>query len=214
MKFKVMIPTAGAILLAVLSSAVLASSDSSDTSKFMQQIKLLEQRIAALESTRSFTQFMPGFSERFHVMHRAGTAGDWAVAAHELSELKRQMGLASSIDAEQGQLMQAMLGPSMEELEKTIKQGDLQAFEKNLAWTVNMCNACHVATNSPFIEVKLDASDSLGMRHPHKLTARDAPEGHAHGEGEEESAEHAGEAPSGEEKMQEDKPHKDEKPHS
>ncbi len=215
MKFKIMTLAVGATLVAVLSPAALASYDIIDTSKFMEKIKLLEQRIAALESVRSFTQFMPDFSERFHVMHRAGAAGDWAVAAHELSELKRQMGLASSIDAEQGQLMQAMLGPSMEELEKTIKQGDLQAFEKNLAWTVNMCNACHVATNSPFIEVKLDASDSLGMRHPHKLTAREAPEGHAHGEEESgDHAENAEDAPHDDVKISEDKPHIDATPHT
>jgi len=214
MKLKVLILAAGATLAAVLSPAVLAGGDSMDTAKFMQKIEALEKRIATLESVRNFTQFMPGFSERFHVMHRAGEAGDWAVAAHELSELKRLMALTPAIDAKQGELMQAMLGPSLEELEKVIAKGDKKAFETTLVGTVNTCNACHVVTGSPFIEVKLDATNSLGMRHPHKLTARDAPAGHAHGEGEEGSAEHVDDAPHDEGTAKEDTPHKDEKPHS
>ena len=183
MKSKVKILFAGITLFALLSPAVLASSDTLDTAKILQKIERLEQRIVALESARSFTQFMPDFSERFHVMHRAGIAEDWAVAAHELNELKRLMALASSIDAEKGQLMQAMLGPNIETLDKSIARGDHKAFEKSLVETVSTCNACHTATNSPFIEVKLDASDSLGMRHPHKLVARNAPEDHQHAAG-------------------------------
>ncbi len=45
---------------------------------------------------------MPNFSERFHVMHRAGESGDWAVAAHEFAELKRLTRLSTTIDSEEG----------------------------------------------------------------------------------------------------------------
>ncbi len=212
MKSKIKILAASTTLLVFLSPAALAGSDSTNTAALVEKIERLEQRIATLESARTFTQFMPGFSERFHVLHRAGEAGDWAVAAHELTELKRLMSLAPAIDAEKGQLMIAMLGPSMDELKEIIEKGDKQAFNKTLVGTVNTCNACHVATNSPFIEVKLDARDSLGMRHPHKLTAREAPAGHGHGMSAEKSGEHADATPHGEEK-QKKKTHQDEKPH-
>lgn len=172
---------AGVTALTLLSPALLASSHTPDTAKLLQQIKQLEQRITVLESSRSFTQFMPDFAERFHVMHRAGLAGDWAVAAHELAEMKRLMEQAPDIDAKDGKLMQAMLGPSMEKLDKTIDQADSTMFKKTLVETVNTCNACHAATGSPFIQVKLNASNSLSMRHPHKFMARHAPEGHEHG---------------------------------
>lgn len=175
---------AGTALLAVFfSSAIPASSDTVNTSKLMQKIERLEKRIAVLESNNTFTQFMPDFSERFHVLHRAGDAGDWAVASHELSELKRLMDMSTSIDAEKGKLMQAMLGPSMETLGKAIEKGDGETFQKSMAQAVNTCNACHSATGSPFIQVTLNSQNSLGMRHPHKFMTSKPAAGHEHGTG-------------------------------
>ncbi|MCK5361557.1 MAG: hypothetical protein KAR22_01240, partial [Gammaproteobacteria bacterium] len=43
------------------------------------------------------------------------------------------------------------------------------------------CNACHAATGSDFVQVTLDARDSLSLRHPHKLMRRAVPGGHSHG---------------------------------
>ena len=88
------------------------------------QIEALQTRIAALEAYQTFPSFMPNFSERFHVMHRAGESGDWAVAAHEFQEMKRLTLLSTTIDTEKGQLMQGMLGPSFEALESAIEHND------------------------------------------------------------------------------------------
>jgi hypothetical protein len=146
-----------------------------------RQIEALQTRIAALEAYQTFTSFMPNFSERFHVMHRAGESGDWAVAAHEFEEMKRLTILSTTIDAEKGQLMQAMLGPSFEALESAIEHNDHEKFEKALTQTIDTCNACHAATGSDFVQVTLDAREALSIRHPHKFIEREVPDGHAHG---------------------------------
>lgn len=63
--------------VALLTTSVLAENDA-DIGALKRQIDALQTRIAALEARQTFTSFMPAFAERFHVMHRAGEAGDWA----------------------------------------------------------------------------------------------------------------------------------------
>lgn len=170
--------------IAVLLCAMVATAqadESEDVARLMKRIDALEQRIATLESTRTFAAFMPELAERFHVMHRAGEAGDWAVAAHELQEMKRLSQQSTSIDAERGKLLLGMMGPSYEGLESAIGHGNSKKFSKGLESTVNACNSCHAATGSEFVQVTLDAADGLSMRHPHRLMMRDAPAGHHHG---------------------------------
>ena len=86
-----------------------------------------------------------------------------------------------TIDADKGNLLQAMMGPSFEALEKSIEHGSRGQLEVALEQTVNTCNSCHAATGSAFINLTLDVPDSLSMRHPHRFTRQDAPEVHLHG---------------------------------
>jgi hypothetical protein len=159
----------------------MADSAAAGTAALEQRIGALEARIAALEAVRTFTSFMPNFAERFHVMHQAGEAGDWAVASHELAEMKRLSAISTAIDADKGELMQRMMTPSFEQLEAAIGHGNQKKFEKALNDSINACNACHRATGSEFIEVTLDVRESLSLRHPHRLMPRDVPGGHHHG---------------------------------
>jgi hypothetical protein len=157
------------------------ASQDHNTDRLMERIQALEERLAEMESRFSFTFFMPDFAERFHVMHRAGEAGDWAVASHELQTMKQLMRLSISIDADKGRLMGAMLEPSFEALEHAIEDSNHEKFEKALVQTIGSCNACHTVTGSDFVQVTLDASDSLSMRHPHSFMEQQAPSDHAHG---------------------------------
>jgi hypothetical protein len=127
------------------------------------------------------TMVMPDFAERFHVMHRAGDAGDWAVANHELSSMRQIIGRAKRLNPQQGPMLEAfMLGP-LENLEKVIMQRDDEAFDKALDQTIQSCNGCHQALGSPFIQIALETPDELNMRHPHKLEPSKAPRDHSHG---------------------------------
>ena len=169
-----------ATALAALSMPLLADSDGAKIEVLERQIEALQARIAALEAHRTFTTFMPNFAERFHVMHRAGESGDWAIAAHELQEMKRLTRLSTSIDADKGKLMQAMMTPSFEELESAIGHSNHKKFEKALIQTTNTCNACHTATGSDFVQVTLDPAEALSIRHPHKFSEQKMQGGHSH----------------------------------
>ena len=63
------------------------------------------------------------------------------------------------------------VGPGLDDL----------TMDRLIDQTIDACNSCHVATGSAFITVRLDASDTLSLRHPHALTPREAPGGHHHG---------------------------------
>lgn len=175
--------TAGALAFAalVLAGPAHQARGDGDSSELAQRLNALERRVTDLEAARSFAGFMPDLAERFHVMHRAGEAGDWAVAAHELAEMRRLTRLSTSIEAERGRLMQAMMGPQFDKLDSAIAHGNLQKFSRALEDTIDACNSCHTATGADFVQVTLDAPDNLSMRHPHRLMMRDAPEGHHHG---------------------------------
>ncbi|MDH3694669.1 MAG: hypothetical protein OER96_08880, partial [Gammaproteobacteria bacterium] len=83
-------------------------------------------------------------------------------------------------DAKNGQLMQGMMGPSIESLDDAIEHGNSKKFQTALEQTVSTCNACHTATGSSFIQVTLDAQESISLRHPHTFAERGIPGGHTH----------------------------------
>lgn len=170
-----------ALGLWTLSGTAFAHGEPVTVEALLHQIEALQKRVEQLEARHTFASFMPNVAERFHVMHRAGEAGDWAVAAHELAEIQRITRLATASDLEQGKLMQSMMAPSYAALEGAIEHGNAQKFAAALEQTINSCNACHTATGSDFVEVTLNAREAISLRHPHRLDERDAPAGHTHG---------------------------------
>lgn len=184
-----------------LSGSVMATGDSQEMPGPMmgaggsQQIQVLKKEISLLKTevealrkavaslqalTPTLTTLMPDFAERFHVMHRAGDAGDWAVAAHEVLEMQRLVDVAQQIDAKKGALMEGFMSGNLRGLSEAIEHGSPESFYKAMNDTVKNCNACHVAVGSPFIKVTLDVDEGLSMRHPHALGKSKAPAKHAH----------------------------------
>ena len=147
----------------------------------IEEVRMLRKEVESLKTTQpTITSLMPDFSERFHVMHYAGDAGDWAVAAHELLELQRIVKVAKKINPENGALMESFLTQKFEEISSAIEHGNQEAFNKALVGTVDQCNACHTAAGSSFIKVTLDAKESLSMRHSHQLQPSEKTGKHMH----------------------------------
>ena len=145
------------------------------------EVRALRKAVASLQALKpTLTTLMPDFAERFHVMHRAGDAGDWAVAAHEVLEMQRLVNVAKQIDAKKGVLVEGFMSGNLRTLNKAIEHGKLESFYKAMNDTVKNCNACHVAVGSPFIKVTLDVDEGLSMRHPHALGKSKAPAKHTH----------------------------------
>ena len=161
------------ITISVFTGSVFASQDA-NVEQLLERIQAMESRIASLESRFTFASFMPEFAERFHVMHKASEFEDWAVASHELQIMMQLVESSVSIDADKGVIFQAMMGPVMEKMENAISHANSGKMTAALSEAVQTCNACHLATGSPFVVVTLDATESLSMRHPHKFTKQKA----------------------------------------
>ena len=87
----------GVFIAATLSPAN-AGANETELQSLQQSVLALQNRVETLEAIKpTFTGFMPNIAERFHVLHRAGEAGDWAVAGHELAEMKRLIALSGYV---------------------------------------------------------------------------------------------------------------------
>lgn len=136
----------------------------------VEEVTQLRKAIESLQAIQpTVTSLMPEFAERFHVMHFAGEAEDWAVAHHEFLELKRIAGVIKTIDPEMGALIDGFMTANFNSLATAIEHEKVEMFKKALVVTVESCNACHVAAGSPFMKVGLNVQDSLSMRHSHEL---------------------------------------------
>lgn len=166
--------TTGAAL--VTGGAALGDSDDGHAGE-TEDARALDERVARLEErverlrqlAPSFAAFMPQFSERFHVLHRAGEVGDWRVARHELLEMQRLIDVSKAVDAERGQMFQGFMQGPMSEINAAIEHEDGQRFLDALDKTVENCNACHKAVGSGFVRVTLNVPSVLSMRHAHQL---------------------------------------------
>ncbi|OGA70462.1 MAG: hypothetical protein A3G81_13820 [Betaproteobacteria bacterium RIFCSPLOWO2_12_FULL_65_14] len=145
-----------------------------------KEIKALRERVAVLEALKPrFTNFMPNYAERFHVMHRAGDVGDWAVAAHEIDEMKRMTGVSKYIDPKLGTLMQAFMDGNLRKLREAVEHGNSKSFQAALEDTAASCNGCHKASGST-LGVSVKVSETMSMRHPHLLGKTTVPKDHGH----------------------------------
>jgi len=103
-----------------------------------REVRALRARVATLEALKpGFTNFMPDFAERFHVMHRAGDVGDWAVASHELLEMQRIAKVIGVIDPQKGALMKGFMAQSFAKLSAAMEHSNRQAFDKALTRVPN-----------------------------------------------------------------------------
>ena len=177
------------VLAIVLQSPMLAaSSDSGDTKALSARVDELQQEIAQLRQAiemlqklqPTVTTMMPDISERFHVMHFAGHAQDWALASHELQVLRGLVDKIQLVDPEKGAMANGFLLTNFNKLEAAIEHENSASFDQALEATVESCNGCHVAVGSPSMRVVLDATDSLSLRHSHALEKSKKPGDHTH----------------------------------
>ncbi len=167
---------------------VVADTDSKELQALTQEVRKLRAEVAALRKSvaslqairPTLTMLMPNLAERFHVMHYAGEAGDWAVAGHELLGMKGLIDVAKQVDPEKGPMLDGFMTAGFNKLNAAIEHGDTAAFVTALEETVTSCNACHVAVGSPFIKVTLEARDALSLRHSHDLGESKMPGKHMH----------------------------------
>lgn len=166
----------GGLMLLACGTALATSHEDenigADTIRALEErMAELEMRIEQLEKLKpSFAAFMPRFSERFHVLHRAGDVGDWQVAKHEVLEMQRLVNVSKVVDPKLGGMFEGYMAGPLSEVTAAIEHEDGERFVDALEQTVENCNACHRAAGSDFVRVRLQVPSLMSMRHAHELT--------------------------------------------
>lgn len=166
----------------------LADANSTRIEELTRRVEVLSGEVAKLRSSVELldairpttTMLMPSVAERFHVMHYAGDAEDWALASHELLGIRYLLGVIERVDPEKGSLARGFLEAHLNRLDAAIDHGNHEAFAAAIEQAVESCNACHAAVGSPSMVVTLDIADGLSMRHSHRLTVSEKPGEHTH----------------------------------
>lgn len=175
-------------LLATAQIEILHASEDPGIAELQREVEMLRAEVTRLRAEvdtlnairPTVTSLMPEVAERFHVMHYAGDANDWALAAHELQSIRHLLEILQYVDAEKGALANGFLLPHFNQLEAAIEHGKQAEFDKALRASVEACNGCHVAAGSPSMKVELNAADSLSLRHSHVLVRSKKPGDHTH----------------------------------
>ena len=182
-----LIPVTAALCLLVSVSAG-ADGDDARVGELSRKVDALTAEVAQLRASVELlnairpttTTLMPSLAERFHVMHYAGDAEDWALAAHELLGIEHLLEMIQRVDPQSGSLAEGFLSPQLERLDASIDHGNREQFLEVIDQTVESCNACHVAVGSPAMVVSLDVAEDLSLRHPHQLAPSTKPGEHTH----------------------------------
>lgn len=168
--------------------AAVADEDSSRLDRLTREVEALTEEVAQLRAKvelldairPTVTMLMPSIAERFHVMHYAGDAQDWALASHELLGIRHLLDVISRVDPEKGAVANGFLAANLDRLDAAIEHGNGEAFATAIKQTVESCNSCHVAVGSPSMVVTLDVVDQLSLRHSHQLAQSEKPGEHTH----------------------------------
>lgn len=176
--------------IAIAEQSIEAQKHKHDTQSADLRVHAIQKKIEELESEvfrlkaiqQTFTTLMPDFSERFHVMHFAGEAGDWTVAAHEVIEMQRMVKIAKLIEPKKGKLMEAFMDRNLNQLKESIEHANIKSFIKAMNKTIQNCNNCHRAAEAAHIKVSMDMDNLLSIRHSHKFmkTKADSITTHGH----------------------------------
>jgi len=98
---------------------------------------------------------MQRFAEKLHF---AGQAGNWALAdfyLHEIDEMAETIIEKKVVDegVKVGELMKAMLPPSIANVKEAIQKRDPAQFASGYEGLLSSCNACHMSTGHAFVKI-------------------------------------------------------------
>ncbi len=111
----------------------------------------------------SNNEYKPGYGEimlniqaRHIKLWYAGINKNWSLADFSIHEIEEAVEKIQKYHLEKEETKHiAMMVPSIEALEKSIKDEDIDSFESQFEALTVSCNTCHQLTNHEFIQIKV-----------------------------------------------------------
>jgi len=129
-------------------------------------LALAAATVVAAGEQPAIESYIPGFGEfmsatqvRHSKLWFAGTAENWALAEHELEEIKEGLEDAATLhpthkDVPVAAMIKSKLDTPLAHVAKSINAKDNGEFIRTFDELTAACNACHKEASYPFIKIK------------------------------------------------------------
>jgi hypothetical protein len=134
---------------------------------------LLAASVALADDHPAKQPYVPGLGEfmtatqlRHAKLWFAGKAGNWALAAYEVDEIKEGLEDVARLyptheQTPVAEMIKTIIDPRLERLEKAIEAKGGAQFIAAFDDLTNGCNACHAAAGKPFIRIQRPSEPPL-----------------------------------------------------
>ena len=126
------------------------------------KINQLENEVKALEQKLN-DAYKPGFGMLMSTIQQhhsklwfAVENENWELAEFEIHEIKETFDDIKKYQKGKKETeMTAIINPFLDSIKKTIEEKDFNQFKNNYRLLTNTCNACHIANEHKYIEIKI-----------------------------------------------------------
>ena len=96
-------------------------------------------------------RLMVEVSDRFWVLYYAAKAGNWEMARHEFSEMRKTLQIAGLTRPKYKEPLAGFSAEKLKPIEDAVRAKDWSAFEKSFRETADAANEMHVEFGYPYI---------------------------------------------------------------
>jgi hypothetical protein len=138
------------------------SDDSLSPTAHTRHGDLTLDQIADLQP--GMARFMTEISDRFWILYYAAKAGNWEMARHEFSEMRKTMQMAGVTRPKYAEPLAGFTGEKLKPIEEAIRAQDWSAFEKAFKEAADAANEMHVEFDYAYIAWRLPDAPPKHLR--------------------------------------------------
>ncbi len=116
------------------------------------------------EMQPGMARLMVEISDRYWVLYYAAQGGNWDLARHEFSELRKTMQLAGVVRPKYAEPLAGFIAEKLKPVEDAIRAKDWKAFEIAYRETADAANEMHREFGYAYIEWRLPATPPQHLR--------------------------------------------------
>ncbi len=131
----------------------------------LQVQQLLADAFNAVDRSQALWNIQPGlgtvmieYGRRMALAHQAAQAGDWGMAQYQLKEAIEIQEVGETTRPGKADLLTNFEHSYLDALAQDIQDKDEAAFDDDFAQALDGCNACHQATDHPYVVVQAPAN--------------------------------------------------------
>lgn len=143
------------VLVVALAMFYAGCQNAGDTAALQARVDSLQRELSKTYKP-GLGEFMSGIQVHHAKLWFAGQGKNWKLADFEMGEIREAVEDIQHYCTDRPEIKSLpMLAPTLDTMDKAIKQQDEQAFTSAFATLTNTCNGCHHATSHEFNVIKV-----------------------------------------------------------